>query len=201
MGSIALTFEGGPHRAWTEPVLDALERNDARATFFVVATRAVQQCRLTSRLRRAGHTIGLSCDEPATPKRTRIDIAVDLDRALARLGEMGIRPRLWRPPEGAHATTIERLAEERGLTLVDWTADTCDWRDDSAETTVARLTPELRDGAIIRLHEPPRVSCARTVRVVTLLTARAADLGLDVTALGPDGCPHAGDAEPQALSA
>ncbi len=192
MDTIGLTFEAGPDATWTPQILAALEECESTATFFVVASRAVQQCRLTAQVRLAGHAIALGCDELPQGQRTRTELALDTDRGLSRLHALGVSARLWRPSEGARAPIVERLARERGLTAVDWTIDSHDWRGDTAEEMLARISPELRDGAVIRVHDglgprANRAGCAQTVQLVRLLAKRARALGLTLAALEDDG--------------
>jgi len=192
--AIALTFEAGPDAIWTPRVLAALEACEASATFFVVASRAVQQCRLTAQVRLAGHGVALGCDELPSGRRTRTEVALDADRGLARLHALGVSARLWRPVEGARAPIVERLAQERGLVAVDWTIDSHDWRGDTAEEMVAGITPQLRDGAIVRLHDglgphAGRAGSAQTVKLIGMLAERAGALGLTLAALDKTGQP------------
>ncbi|MBV8221266.1 MAG: hypothetical protein JO325_22605 [Solirubrobacterales bacterium] len=50
---------------------------------------------------RAGHTVGLHCDEHVRHSRRRRDwVERDTDRALMRLGGLGVRPPLWGTPWG-----------------------------------------------------------------------------------------------------
>ena len=53
-GELALTFDDGPNPAWTPRLLDALARYDARATFFMMGSRAQTQPDLVRRIAAAG---------------------------------------------------------------------------------------------------------------------------------------------------
>lgn len=57
-GEVVLTFDDGPSRSHTLPILEALEAECTRATFFVVGRMAVADPALVRETERRGHTIG-----------------------------------------------------------------------------------------------------------------------------------------------
>lgn len=57
-GEIVLTFDDGPLRPYTVPVLNALDAHCTKATFFIVGRMAVADPELVRDTARRGHTIG-----------------------------------------------------------------------------------------------------------------------------------------------
>jgi peptidoglycan/xylan/chitin deacetylase (PgdA/CDA1 family) len=57
-GEVVLTFDDGPSRSHTLPILEALDAECTRATFFVVGRMAVADPALVRETERRGHTIG-----------------------------------------------------------------------------------------------------------------------------------------------
>jgi peptidoglycan/xylan/chitin deacetylase (PgdA/CDA1 family) len=57
-GEVVLTFDDGPHRAYTRPILDALAAHCARATFFMVGRMAIAFPEMVREVARRGHTVG-----------------------------------------------------------------------------------------------------------------------------------------------
>jgi peptidoglycan/xylan/chitin deacetylase (PgdA/CDA1 family) len=154
---VALTFDDGPDPEWTPRILERLRRLDAPATFFVLGARAAAHPRLLRRMRRDGHQIGLHGnlhlrhDEHAAEV-----ISADTAEALSAIGGRR-RTRLWRTPHGIATPDTERVAEEHGLELIHWTADTQDWQGgQTAGEMLARVEPLLRPGAGERgVHSRP----------------------------------------------
>jgi peptidoglycan/xylan/chitin deacetylase (PgdA/CDA1 family) len=165
--TMALTFDDGPDERWTAPLLDALARAGARATFFPIASRAAAQPGLVARMLADGHTVGLHGDEHV--RHSTRDAAwgrADTERALQRLSTAGAFPTLWRTPWG----------------------DTHDWRGDAAPEMFAATRPGLRAGAIVLAHDgigtgALRADARETVAYVELVARHAADLELLLTAL------------------
>ena len=72
------------------------------------------------------------------------EIELDTRPALEALASVGVRPTHWRTPWGVRTAATERVAARHGLTLVDWTLDTHDWRGDPASAMFARARRSSR---------------------------------------------------------
>ena len=98
---VSLTFDDGPQPRWTAEVLDALAGAGARATFFVLAAKAVREPGLVERTLAEGHEVQLHGNHHLRhTEHDRDTIERDTDAALARLDVLGVRPSLWRLPWG-----------------------------------------------------------------------------------------------------
>ncbi len=187
---LALTFDDGPDPRWTPAVLAALAEAGARATFFVLGSRAAEHPELVRRMLAEGHAIELHGHEHLRhPASGPAAVTADLDSALDALHGLGADPRLWRAPWGDLAPWSEALAADRGLRLAGWTVDTHDWRGDDCETMLAACEAELDDRAIVLAHDglgpgALRHGCEQTVRLVGPLVAAARARGLEPAALG-----------------
>jgi peptidoglycan/xylan/chitin deacetylase (PgdA/CDA1 family) len=188
--TLALTFDDGPDPVWTTRLLDRLQALDARVTFFPIAARAAAHPRLIERIRRDGHAIGLHCDQHVRhgdrdPEWLRRDTRL----ALAAMSGVGVRPSLWRTPWGDRAPWSEAIADEHGLRLVGWTADTHDWRGDTAEQMLAATQDSIEPGAIVLAHDgigpgSRRDDASETLRYVELVAEHACRRRLAMEALG-----------------
>lgn len=196
-GSVELTFDDGPDPVWTPAVLAALSGSSLRATFFVIAPRAAAHPQLVAAIRAGGHAVELHCHEHL--RHTEVDRAAierDTQQALTTLASLGVRPRRWRTPWGAHASWTEEIAAAHDLELCGWDVDSHDWRGDGAEQMLAAVGPELREGAIVLLHDgvgpcARRRSCEETVRFTRMIAAESVasalcPLGLDERGLARD---------------
>jgi peptidoglycan/xylan/chitin deacetylase (PgdA/CDA1 family) len=186
---VALTFDDGPDRTWTPPLLELLRALDVRATFFPITPRAAAAPELLARIRDDGHTVGLHCHEHLRHSRRDIDwLRADTRAALDELAPAGVRPILWRTPWGDTAPWTPTVAREHQLRLVGWTADTHDWRGDSAEQMLEETRGQLVDGSIVLAHDgvgpgARRAGAAETIRYVELATAHARACGLSLEPL------------------
>jgi peptidoglycan/xylan/chitin deacetylase (PgdA/CDA1 family) len=138
-------------------VLDLLDAHGAKATFIVVGRKVEQHPELARAVLARGHALGLhsySHDRLFAlrgERRVRDDLARGLD-AIERA--TGMRPALFRPPIGHTNPAIARAAGELDLVVVGWSVA---GRDGVARArpgdVVARVRRDLRDGAIVLLHD------------------------------------------------
>jgi peptidoglycan/xylan/chitin deacetylase (PgdA/CDA1 family) len=190
MGALHLTFDDGPDPRWTAAVLDTLQANRAHATFFVLAPLVRRHPRVIARSLAEGHTVAPHADRHiAHTELTAGEGAADLDAVLRALADAGVpTPGLWRTPYGSEAEWTRPLAAERGLRVVGWTADTHDWRGDTAPDMLAAIGDEMADGAIVLCHDAvgpgaPRAGCEETLRLIGPLIALGRERGLEPRAL------------------
>ena len=57
-GEVVLTFDDGPHKTLTQPIIDALDAHCTKATFFMVGQRALSYPDLVRKVAALGHTVG-----------------------------------------------------------------------------------------------------------------------------------------------
>ena len=182
---ISLTFDDGPHPIWTPRVLRALQRAEARATFFVVASLARQFPRLISDILWYGHGVEFHCMEhvPHTEQAPK-EVESDVRDGLRELSRQGVHPRFWRPPWGVLAPFTTEIAHAFGLELVLWTESSQDWRGNSAAEMLERVESGLRPGSIVLMHDgigpgALRSGCTETVTFVGALVERIRLLGCE----------------------
>jgi polysaccharide deacetylase family protein (PEP-CTERM system associated) len=83
----------------TDRVLELLDRQRVRATFFVLGWTAVRHPDVVRRIAAAGHEIGChSFAHPVVSELSEQEFLADLDQALAALAACGVRPRGYRAP-------------------------------------------------------------------------------------------------------
>jgi peptidoglycan/xylan/chitin deacetylase (PgdA/CDA1 family) len=156
---VALTFDDGPHPRWTPRVLEILAAHGAKATFFLVGRKAEQHPEVVRAILDAGHAVGLHSyahDRLFALRRER-RVRDDLECGIAVLKKLtGERPVLFRPPIGHTGPIIARVADALSLVVVGWTISGRDGLASArAADVVARVRRDLRDGAIVLLHDAP----------------------------------------------
>ncbi len=166
-GLVAFTFDDGPNPETTPRVLEALEKYDVPATFFVVTRRLVG--RLAEKNRQvlarqlaggfviashsASHTNLESMPEPA--------IGREIDESLRVLGEQAGRPiGLFRAPFGALDERGRAHLQQRGLTEVKWSIDSLDWRERDGDRFRERTLAEIlkQEGGVVLMHDVREVT-------------------------------------------
>ena len=158
---VALTFDDGPSKTNTPKILDVLETNGARATFFVVGRNAAENAPILQRAAALGCEIGNhTWDHAKLTELTNRQIQTQLQKTDDAVSDaLGIRPALVRAPCGRYGCSV-CSALDRPIIL--WSVDPRDWTygDTRAKNTVQNrekviraATENVQDGDIILLHD------------------------------------------------
>lgn len=130
-GEVVLTFDDGPLPATTGPVLDALARENVRATFFLIGRHARANPQVVQRIVAAGHTLGNhTMNHPWTLKQRSFEAGVreitEGQDAIQQAAGRRIAP-FFRFP--GFADTPELLAELSRRNMAVWGTDlwASDW--------------------------------------------------------------------------
>lgn len=185
-----LTFDDGPHPVWTPRILSELHSVGAKATFFVAAPLASRFPETVERMIQERHGVALHCAKHIRhTEMTRKEVEEDVEDGLRSLSEVGVTPRLWRPPWGVLAPWTLDVAEDFGLEISLWSADTHDWRGDSAGEMLGAAGPSLSAGDVVLMHDglgpgATRAGCEETVKLVEPLVSRVREVGCEPATLG-----------------
>lgn len=168
---IALTFDDGPDPAVTPQVLDLLDAQGAKATFFCTGRAARAQPALVAEIARRGHAIGNHSDAHSNffAFHGYRGFRRELAAAQAALrAATGFAPQLFRAPMGIRNPMLEPALAHAGLRYVSWTRRGYDGVRGDAEGVYARLVDGLAAGDILLLHDG-HAACDSAGRPVVLM--------------------------------
>jgi peptidoglycan/xylan/chitin deacetylase (PgdA/CDA1 family) len=185
-----LSFDDGPDPDGTPPVLAALAKNGARATFFLLGRHVAEWPDLARRIEGEGHEIALHGMEHRrhdllSPAEAESELKAGIEAIEAATGK---RPIWYRPPFGASSPMLATTCRELDLRLAYWSAWGQDWEESTPERIASLVERDLGPGAIVLLHDSARYA-QRAEAMATAdsipLTAGVADAsGLDLVTLG-----------------
>jgi|GEM_PF-1001402 len=172
---VALTFDDGPHPKYTLEILDALKSNNARATFFVLGSRAERYKEVIGRIGENGNEIGNhTYDHRELTKLSGGDITGELSRTTGILEHItGVKPVLTRPTYGS---VNEKVRKYAGSPLVLWSIDTLDWKTRDTEKIVHEAMKNVKDGDIILMHDIYKTTAEAAGQIIEKLKARGFDI-------------------------
>ncbi len=186
----SLTFDDGPDPEVTPALLDWLEAEGIRATFFCIAERALAHPALVRRIVLRGHSVqnhshshrhSFAMLGPAAMAR-------EVGRAQQVLADIsGAPPHCFRAPAGLRNPFLDLVLHRLGLTLVSWTRRGFDTRSGDPQRVLARLARNLGPGDILLLHDghARRTGAGRAVvlEVLPQLIAQCRAAGLHAETL------------------
>lgn len=148
---IALTFDDGPSKH-TSKLLDTLEANHAKATFFMVGRQVDYFQAEVKRMHALGMEIGNHTWDHTYLKNATPQIMYQkfdqLDQKLLEL--IGVESTLYRTPGGGE-TDAYRVGAKKPLIM--WSLDTLDWKTLDANANVSAVLDHVKDGDIVLLHD------------------------------------------------
>ncbi|MBQ7309795.1 MAG: polysaccharide deacetylase family protein [Clostridia bacterium] len=152
---IALTFDDGPHPKKTDALLNLLEKNGIRATFFVIGENVEYYPAPLKRAVALGHEIGnhtyhhvlLSRLDEAEAKKEILSTEEIIWKTA------GYQTKILRPPEGAYTESALQTACDSDYRVVLWNTDSRDWENISTEKIVQNVEKNIRGGSIVLFHD------------------------------------------------
>lgn len=148
---VAITYDDGPS-AVTDKILDILEKNGAKATFFQIGSQVESYPNTEKRIAALGCELANHTWEHKWLSSLDADgINYQLDHASEVVASVaGQRPKLMRPPGGFYNETVQAEAD---MPMIYWSVDTEDWKTRDAEKTISAVLDHVRDGDIILMHD------------------------------------------------
>lgn len=163
---VALTFDDGPS-PHTFRLLNCLEKNGAKATFFMVGYSVPNYKGTVKRMAKLGCELGShSYDHPAFSKLSYSGMRSQVTRTNQVIYEAaGVYPTVFRLPYGdgaSNATVLSSL----GLPSIYWSLDTRDWANTgNPQHTISEVLNNVKDGDIVLMHDlhSSTVTAAETI--------------------------------------
>ena len=179
-GVVAFTFDDGPNPETTPAVIDALEKYDIPATFFIVTQRIVgkhgeKSRELLQRELADGFLVGSHSVTHANLKHASGDqLAREVDASIRTLAAEAHRPiGMFRPPYGSLGPAGRVWLKKLGLTEVLWSVDTLDWKAHDPERLRRKVISMIKhdEGGVVLMHDVKPITARIIAEVLDDLEA------------------------------
>jgi len=152
---VALTFDDGPDPATTPRILELLEKNKVKATFFVIGEKAQSHPDLMREIIANGHDVGNHSyrHDVLLMLRSRQTLSSEIRMAQEAISAFGIRPLVFRPPAGITNPKLGGILKQQGLQCVTFSCRGFDAGNRRIEGLAARILKKVRPDDIILLHD------------------------------------------------
>lgn len=151
---VALTFDDGPCHPYTGGLLEVLDREGVRATFFQVGNNVRREPNLAAEVA-SEHAVGNhTFDHPHLVWSRPGTVREQLLRGQEAIHDAtGTLPDLFRVPHGWYGPQVISTAEELGLRCVGWSVMAWDWDRPPADVIQSRILRGARPGGVTLLHD------------------------------------------------
>jgi peptidoglycan-N-acetylglucosamine deacetylase len=151
---VALTFDDGPCHPYTEQLLEVLDREGVRATFFQVGNNVRREPNLAAEVA-SRHVVGNhTFDHPHLVWSRPGTVREQLQRGQEAIHDAtGTLPDLFRVPHGWYGPQVISTTEDLGFRCVGWSVMAWDWDLPPSEVIQRRILHGLRPGGVSLLHD------------------------------------------------
>ncbi len=155
-----LTFDEGSNDTYLEQIVDILNANDVKATFFFCRRYILDHPELMKKLVETGHSVGNhTANHYQMPKyATRegfskyIDEITAVEVAFEQVTGTSM-DRIYREPKGEYSYRSLQIVKDLGYKTYFWSVAYLDYADDvSKERAFQELTSRVHNGAIYLIH-------------------------------------------------
>ena len=175
---IALTFDDGPKTAVTGRILDSLQANGGRATFFMLGSNVNANAGVIRRM------VDQGCEVANHTHDHKYLTKIGADGIVSQVGSTnqkiqavcGVSPVLMRPPGGYIDAASLNVLGSMGMPAIMWSIDTRDWQHRNAQRTIDTVLSQVKDGDIILMHDIYSTTADAAVVLIPELTARGYQL-------------------------
>lgn len=175
---ISISFDATWGVDHTDRLLDILDRHGVKTTFFLAGYWVEKYPDYVKKIAERGHELGNhSYEHPHLNTLSKEAIRADLSRNHELLVELtGERPILFRPPFGEYSNKVIEVASELGYFTIQWSIDSLDWKDVSADFMVNRVMENAGPGEIVLFHNAGKHTPEAIERLIPMLQSEGYEI-------------------------
>lgn len=153
--SIYLTFDDGPTPEITEWVLDLLQEQNVKATFFCIGKNIQSNPLLFERIKKEGHAIGNHTFNHVNGWKTKNKQYINnVDICECLLNTDQTNSKLFRPPYGKITKSQSAILRNKGYKIIMWDVLSADFDVTiTPEKCLKNVVKNVRSGSIIVFHD------------------------------------------------
>lgn len=139
-------------------ILETLEQEKIKATFFVVGDWCAKYPDTVRQIAQQGHEIGNHSDShPDMVNLSEEEIKAEIENCSLKVEQAtGQKPNLFRCPSGSYNNKVIEIAKEMGYFPIQWSIDSLDWKGKTTKEMEERILPKLTYGDILLFHNDTR---------------------------------------------
>ena len=176
--AVSISFDASWGAEHTQNILDILDQHQVKTTFFLVNIWLEDYPAEAQEIADRGHEIGLhSVTHPRFSQLSVEQITDELIKNATLIAETtGYLATLFRPPFGDYNNRVISTASDLGFTTIQWSIDSLDWKDLSADEISQRVLQNISAGDIVLFHN----NALHTAAALPQILGALAEKGLAV---------------------
>ncbi len=151
---VAISFDAAWGNEDTQTLIDILAKYNVKTTFFVVGDWVDKYPESVKALADAGHEVmNHSSSHAHFSKLSSEEIVSDITACNEKIARItGMTPTLFRCPYGEYDDHVIEAITGMGMTPIQWSVDSLDWKGISADEIQRRVLRSVEPGSIVLFH-------------------------------------------------
>lgn len=151
---LAISFDAAWGADKTREIMAICDSYNIKATFFLVGFWIEKYPEMVKEIYNNGFEIGIhSMTHPDMTRLSRSEIKQELSENVRLIEDLtNYTPKLFRPPYGYYNNTLIEVCDELGLSCIEWSVDSLDWKGLSASELSGRVIERATNGSIVLFH-------------------------------------------------
>lgn len=151
---LSISFDAAWGAEKTSEIISLCKQYNIKATFFLVSFWVEEYPERVLEIYNNGFEIGLhSTTHPDMTKLTKKEMINELETNIKAIEKItGVKPKLFRPPFGYYNNNLLEVCDSLGITCVQWSVDSLDWKGISANELSERVIKNSKNGSIVLFH-------------------------------------------------
>ncbi len=173
--AVAITFDCAWGAGDIPAIMDTLERENVRATFFMVGQWAEKFPDAVRLIAKNGHDVanhGYAHLRMSSVGREKCRSEIELcNQKLEEIS--GVKVNLFRPPYGDYNNMVIDASNALGCYPIQWSVDSLDWKKEmSRQAILDRILKNIKAGDIILFHNDTQYTSELLPQIITELKAK-----------------------------
>ena len=153
---IAISFDDGPAENYTQQILNILNNEKVKATFFCIGNRIAGNEAILKQVQADGHIIGNHSYshhfwfDMYSVKKMQDDLKqmnTEMERVTA------LKPKLFRPPYGVTNPNLAKAIKSGGYIPVGWSVRSMDTVIKDGKKLLEKINEGIKPGAVFLFHD------------------------------------------------
>ncbi|MGL5713258.1 MAG: polysaccharide deacetylase family protein [Paraclostridium sp.] len=151
---VAISFDVAWGASNIDGILETLEKNQVKSTFFLVGSWIDNNKDLVKKINDKGHDIGNHSNTHANMKELSEEALInELEITSEKIQNItGEKPSIYRPPFGAVDKDSLSTCEALGYKVVKWDVDSLDWKQIGPNHIIDNVLKDIEPGSIVLFH-------------------------------------------------
>ena len=158
---IAISFDDGPAENYTQQILNILNTENVKATFFCICKHIADNEAILKQVQAEGHIIGNHSYshhfwfDMYSAKKMQDDLQ-QMDTEMERV--IGLKPKLFRPPYGVTNPNLAKAIINGGYTPVGWSVRSMDTVIKDGKKLLDKINEGIKPGAVFLFHDTSKTT-------------------------------------------